>query len=176
MRAGLFLGIGVLLTAMPGALKAQTGAEAGIATTSDCARRASPQEELACLRGALAARETLDWAERGADPSREVASPQPAAIAPTQLGAEQVADLRPGRDDREEAPMLATVSHSQVDHLGRLTIRLNNGQTWQQAEPRAVPLRLEDGVEQVEISHSGFGGYRLRLPESGRRFAVRRVQ
>lgn len=170
--AGL-LACGLVLAGLSQPLAAQ--ATAGIATASDCAQR-GPEEEIRCLRAALEAREALDRTARAeSDNSETVTPPAPRPVATVELGAEQVEGRRPVRDDDGDRPLIARVTQSQADHLGRLTMRLDNGQTWQQAEPSAVPLRLRGNLDPVEISRSGFGGYRARLPELGRRIAVRRI-
>ena len=175
--AGL-LACGLVLAGLSQPLAAQ--ATAGIATASDCAQR-GPEEEIRCLRAALEAREALDRPARAleraeAGNSEIVTPPAPRPVATAELGAEQVEGRRPTRDDDDaNRPLIARVTQSQADHLGRLTMRLDNGQTWQQAEPSAVPLRLRGNLDPVEISRSGFGGYRARLLELGRRIAVRRI-
>ncbi len=177
--AGL-LACGLMLAGLSQPLAAQ--ATAGIATADDCAQR-GPEEELRCLRAALEAREALDQPARAPErapvraegDTETVMPPAPRRVATAELGAEQVEGGRPARDADADRPLIARVTQSQADHLGRLTMRLDNGQTWQQAEPSAVPLRLRGNLDPVEISRSGFGGYRARLPELGRRIAVRRI-
>lgn len=181
---------------------APAGAQQGVADV--CAGMATPAEEIACLRGALAesranrARTREDGIAAGppvANPIAPAAPPAPEvvqqrqALPPAavparqaeQLGAEQVAVAR--REPRARAPkpeqdrMQALAAAVRTDHLGLVTLRLDNGQIWQQAEARGVPLRLRDDRQYpVEISPSGFGGYRMQFTDLGRQIVVKRLQ
>jgi hypothetical protein len=63
------------------------------------------------------------------------------------------------------------------DAQGLLTLQLNNGQVWRQTEQAGIPLSLRRGrTYPVEISGSGFGGYRMRFENNGRVIVVRRLQ
>lgn len=148
-------------------------------------------EEIACLRGALQAsravppqvenfREDSEAAPQSAAPTAPQATPQAPETAERpgdRLGREQVTASR--REERKApAPprLQADAAAIRTDHLGLVTLRLDNGQVWQQTEARGVPLRLgADRSYRVEISPSGFGGYRMNFTEMGRQIVVRRL-
>jgi hypothetical protein len=150
-----------------------------------CAGLATQAEEIACLRGALQESRAALAHERGPSappPATPAAPPQVAPqgqAAPEQLGAEQVASSRrpPAEAQPEREQVQAVAQAVRTDHLGLVTLRLDNGQVWQQAETRGVPLRLRaDRQYPVEISPSGFGGYRMHFTDTGRQIVVRRLQ
>ena len=136
-----------------------------------CAALADQDAEIACLRAALG-----DSGVEAPSP----APPPPPAVAPEQLGSEQVARVQEPVDTTSEpsrAHLRAAVSASSTDHIGRFTVRLDNGQVWRQIDPLAVPVRVHpDDMPAVEITRSGFGGYRMKFPASGRTVAVARVE
>ena len=188
--------IGAALVLAPGAANAQGGAQAGaqgnIASEEECARAPSPEEELACLREALAAsREALRRAEPTPAPSTPFAVPQgrevatapaapPAVATPAvELGEEQVARTEPAIDaqpDRSGA-LTASVTDVRTDLRGLLVMQLDNGQIWRQDERVGGPIRLSGNeAADVEITRSGFGGYRMRFLELGRKIAVSRLR
>ena len=146
--------------------------EGQIRTASQCASLTSAEEEIACLRAALEMREARDRGET----TLSVSQPSEVVHSSPNFGQEQVAPRHPDPSNNSTQTLLATVVATQRDHRGRLTVRLDNGQTWQQAEASAIPLRLQAGSSEIEITRSGFGGYRLRVPALGRRIAVRRVE
>jgi hypothetical protein len=162
-------------------------AAAQIATTADCARMPNSTEEIACLRHALEqSREALRGKrdEDSKHPAPELEQPVDSPVAASQqaarpgLGAEQV---RTGAAHREPQQRLrrvsATVTRTSTDARGLLTLQLDNGQIWQQAEKSGVPLLLRpDGHYSIEISGSGFGGYRMHFSDSGRMLVVRRLR
>lgn len=193
-RSGIALGALVLAAA-----SATTPASGQIATAQDCARKSSQAEELACLREALARSEAArrgDESVQAATPpqtrSAEVsqqAQPMPAAPAPPpvrtasrpaqQLGDEQLPSVAAEADRNavERAQIHAAVTTAKADPRGGLTLWLDNGQVWQQAEQPGVPLSLaQDKPHPVEITRSGFGGYRMRFADSGRKIVVKRLQ
>jgi hypothetical protein len=135
-------------------------------------------DEVACLRRELAEREQAPQ-DSPSPVVSEPTSPPPVAsnAVPRTMGAEQVASARAPRPSTEAETVRAVVVAASDDPRGLLTVQLDNGQAWQQTERTGVPLRAS-WVEskQVEISRSGFGGYRLRFPEKGRQFAVRRLR
>jgi len=170
---------------------AGAGAQDGIASEEECARASSPEEELACLRAALAAsREALRRAEPPPPPAppaqpqrREVATAPAAAPTaadrPPELGQEQVARAEPtGDGDENRAGTLkARVTDVREDQRGLLVMQLDNGQIWRQDDIVGGPIPLgESRQASVEITRSGFGGYRMRFPELGRRIAVSRLR
>lgn len=160
------------LTALGAATAASAQDEGQIRTADQCASFTTAEEEISCLRAALEMHESR--------PRDQVELPvsQPAEPAPsrTDFGQEQVASRHPDPSNNPHEALVATVVDTQRDHRGRLIVRLDNGQTWQQAEASAIPLRLRAGNSEVVISRSGFGGYRLRVPAQGRRIAVRRIE
>jgi hypothetical protein len=141
-----------------------------------CTGLPNPADEIACLRALL-----------GPAP----APPQPAAPQPepepepepepgSALGAEQVAARQPapvGTRPAEPTGVTALVVEARKDARGLLVMLLDNGQIWRQDESLAIPLRLDaQGRTPVEISRSGFGGYRMDFPEFDRRIVVSRLR
>lgn len=153
-----------------------------------CAGLPTPAEEIACLRGALQesraalARERTPSGEPQPQPQTQAVQQQriaPATRTPEQLGAEQVASARRVAAEAQPAKerVRAVAQAVKTDHLGLVTLRLDNGQVWQQTEARGVPLRLRaDQPYPVEISASGFGGYRMQFTDTGRQIVVKRLQ
>ena len=145
------------------------------ANAEQCSGTSSPAEEIACLRRALA----KSQAQAGTR-DRPAAQTQPSpAAAPAGLGAEQVAVSHPASRAAEPSrpQMTAIATPVAADHLGLITLRLENGQLWRQTESGGTPLRLADGRPYpVEIAASGFGGYRMRFPEIGRQIVVKRLR
>lgn len=168
-----------------------------------CVGLPSPAEEIACLRQALqeseAARAGSGEAASssggglrlprlpffgGGGESAETASP-PQTVSPPQavvapdadsFGAEQIPERR-AVARQEQSQLHAHITRFEADHRGLLTMELDNGQVWRQVERERIPLRLrESRTYAVELSQSGFGGYRLRFPELERRIAVQRVR
>jgi hypothetical protein len=76
--------------------------------------------------------------------ARQGAAPavRPSARAPEQLGAEQVANSRREAAVAEPAreSLMALAQAVRTDHLGQVTLRLDNGQVWQQAEARGAQI------------------------------------
>lgn len=172
---------------------ASAGGASAQGTVADaCAGLPTQAEEIACLRGALQESRAALARERGASADVPVPPPatqaarqsgtpsvRPSARAPEQLGAEQVASARREAAAAEPAreSLMALAQAMRTDHLGLVTLRLDNGQVWQQAEARGVPLRLRaDRQYPVEINPSGFGGYRMHFTDMGRQIVVRRLQ
>lgn len=178
----------LLLIGLPQAAIAQS-ATPGIASSADCARQPSKDQEIACLRQALEqSRRALEGnAATPVDHSpaapveapAAAATPSPAIPArPPELGAEQV--VTRSRDRSAAKPpskvLRAVVVHATADARGVLTLGLDNGQVWREKEQPSVPLRLDErGTYPVEISRSGFGGYRMRFPERNRTIVVERI-
>jgi hypothetical protein len=177
------LAIGVAMAA-PQAASAQ---EAAIAA---CRATPSDAERIACLEDALreassGVRIPIPFVGGGGDRPADAAPPAPAASnspAAESMGAEQVA-VREGTfddgDDNDDAAlrMNATISILQTDPRGLLVMQLDNGQVWRQTESVGVPIRLDmDDPQPVEISTSGFGGYRMQLLGPDRRIIVERVR
>mgnify|MGYP001382677280 CR=1 FL=1 len=191
MSARRLIRLGLIAPAALALVPNAASAQAGIASEEECARAPSPEEELACLRGALAASRRALAEANGADPTPPPAQQQrrevvaaPSAPAPVRaptpnLGQEQVARAEPERR-AEAAPVeavTATVTDVRQDVRGLLVMQLDNGQIWRQDESIGGPIRLaENQRASVEITRSGFGGYRMRFPELGRRIAVSRLR
>lgn len=163
------------------------GALAQSPAADACTGLATQAEEIACLRGAL--QESRAAQARAAQPAPQIPASPPPAVAPQaliapptttrDLGAEQVAATRSGPTEANPEPqrLRAVATAVRVNHLGLVTLRLDNGQVWQQAEGRGVPLRLKvDRTYPVEISPSGFGGYRMSFTDTGRQIVVTRLQ
>jgi hypothetical protein len=182
--------------------QAQAQAPAVGQSGEDCGDAPSPEAEIACLRQALSesraalartgpsvppatsapaqSPETAPPANPApAQPSRpdlpQIAPPRPAAAA--ELGAEQVAEQQ-GEDREDEADLVrASVVASERVHPDRLQVELDNGQVWRQIESDSQKIYLggSDPVA-IEMWGSRFGGYRMRLVESGRALKVERVR
>ena len=159
----------------------------------ECAGMANAAEEIACLREALeqsrrAQGATTPGAERTRDiptqPEAPLPQRQPRAAVETpssqrELGAEQMAARNAERSapQREAESIRARIASASAGPRGMLTFQLDNGQLWQQVDRTAVPVRIEEDKKYaVEITRSGFGGYRLRFADSGKIVAVRRLQ
>lgn len=175
--------VSLLAVGLAGPALAQTA----VASPETCATLATRDQELECLRAALRISRALLDAE--GSPAAKAATVPDAADGRSAelaqggsvlLGDEQVSGgptPEARRVARSREAVLDRVAASSTDHLGRITVRLQNGQIWQQAEPQAVPMRISTSrVQQVEITRSGFGGYRMRFPDLGRQLAVRRLK
>jgi len=146
---------------------------------SICSGLADEAAEIACLRAALAANRPAPATARiddakGGDP----ASPLSAAVdhRPADLGTEQLPP-RGAREQASAARIDARVVAATADPAGLLTVQLDNGQSWQQTDMSGVPLRANWVERQpVEITRSGFGGYRMRFPDKDRQLPVRRLR
>ena len=57
----------------------------------------------------------------------------------------------------------------------RPRIQVENGEVWQQTEPRYLP-KLEDFPVQVDISEGVFGSYDLRAEDFGKVVKVKRLK
>lgn len=104
-------------------------------------------------------------------------APRPAAQASAvaNMGAEQLAG--PRRKDAEAKPaMQAVVVASEEDHEGLLMLHLDSGQRWKQVERPSLQIIVKKGNNYpVEISRSGFGGYRMYFPNMHRTIVVKRI-
>jgi hypothetical protein len=152
-----------------------------------CAALADQDAEIACLRAALQGRATPEQAVP-APPAQVQPPARPAPLAsatpPSGLGAEQVAPPEPAPGAEREGPprerIAAAVTDHRTDVRGHLVVQLDNGQIWRQVEIDGSPIRLgsgsRPGAVAVEITPSGFGGYRMDIPEIGRRIAVSRLR
>jgi hypothetical protein len=161
-----------------------------------CAALADKDAEIACLRAALEGRTAPEEEGRDATPlppapaaapALQPANPAPLAEAarPAGLGAEQVARAEPApaapRAPEPRELIAAAVTDHRTDARGHLVMQLDNGQIWRQVETIGVAVQLADGGTQaraipVKITRSGFGGYRMDIPEIGRRIAVSRLR
>ena len=154
-------------------------ASPGWAQESQCARL-DGAEEVACLEEALArAQEALARAKsalQSGEPSLEV---QAAASGMAELGVEQAARRTgaPAPQSAEEQRIVATVALAERVHPNRLQVHLDNGQIWRQiqGDVQRVDLASREAVS-AEIWRSGFGGYRMRLPEVRRVLKVERIR
>jgi len=161
-----------MLTGVPG--------QAQIATSADCERLSSQADEIACLRNALdQSRAALQGRkERGESTKPLQLKHAAASVARPDLGSEQVADHAVHPKNKPAARSIsATVVASSSGPQGLLTLKLDNRQVWRQTEQAGIPLSLRrDRTYPVEISGSGFGGYRMRFQNNGRVIVVRRLQ
>jgi Xaa-Pro aminopeptidase len=147
------------------------------AASDDCSQF-SGAEEVECLRQALSqTQEALNRAERALHASEPPRS-SPSEAAGAALGAEQAA-RRAGRSAprvAEERISTLIVASERV-HPNQLQVHLENGQTWRQiqGDTQLVELTGRSPVS-AEIWRSGFGGYRMRLPEIRRVLKVERIR
>ena len=158
----------------------------------ECARLEDPEAEIICLRAALAAtRQAQPTVEavpaqsssgrpafEGALSATVSSSERPAPVSTPELGREQVA--RPAGAPLPESDQEAfddRISDFRADRNGALIMQLENGQIWRQVENIDLPLRLNEGEQtQVEITRSGFGGYRMHFPAMNRTISVSRIR
>ena len=145
----------------------------------DCSQL-SGAEEVECLRQALSqTQEALNRAERALQ-ANEPPRPSPAEAAGAALGAEQAA-RRAGTSSAsaraEEQRVSTWIVASERVHPNQLQVHLENGQTWRQiqGDTQLVELIGRSPVS-AEIWRSGFGGYRMRLPEIRRVLKVERIR
>jgi hypothetical protein len=206
---------GTALMAAALAVAFSLAAPAQAAPGDECAGMASPADEIACLRNALAKSQAeLDrnrsgagsrpaeappgpapapaMLPRAAETSAPAPSPSPASQpaqaarpaapasppardAAADLGAEQVAGNRVPLD---QWPVLrATIVAMDTDREGLFTLDLDNGQQWKQVEMPSIQISFRKGrTYSVEISKSGFGGYRMDILEMKRKIVVRRLK
>ena len=61
------------------------------------------------------------------------------------------------------------------DNKARWKFKFNNGEVWQQIEPRYLP-KLENFPVQVDISEGVFGSYDLRAEDFGKLVKVKRLK
>jgi hypothetical protein len=134
-----------------------------------CGQTKDDSARIACLEGAVTALE--------AQLSRPPA-PVPSAPVPTgDLGAEQV----PGKSKEtiREQRIQAKVSALRFNGYHKLTVMLDNGQTWQQLDGDTSNLRgrIDDADDVVvDIKRSRFGGYRMLLTPPDKILRVRRLE
>ena len=166
----------------------------------ECARLEDPEAEIICLRAALAATRQAQPAEvrpqpvetapaisqspsvrRGSEgtlPATVSPSERSAPVSTPELGREQVA--RPAgapRPASDPEVLVDRISDFRADRNGALIMQLENGQIWRQVENIDLPLRLNEGEQtQVEITRSGFGGYRMHFPAMNRTISVSRIR
>ena len=171
----------------------------------ECARLEDPEAEIICLRAALAATRQAQPAEvrpqpvetapaisqspsarpasegtlpATVSPSERAAPERPAPVSTPELGREQVA--RPAgapRPASDPEVLVDRISDFRADRNGALIMQLENGQIWRQVENIDLPLRLNEGEQtQVEITRSGFGGYRMHFPAMNRTISVSRIR
>lgn len=154
-------------------------ASPGWAQESQCAHL-DGAEEVACLKEALAwAQEALARAESALQDDEPPLEAQAAASGRAELGAEQAArrTSAPAPQAAEEQRIIATVALAVRVHPNRLQVHLDNGQIWRQiqGDVQRVDLSSREAVS-AEIWRSGFGGYRMRLPEVRRVLKVERIR
>lgn len=172
-------------------------AQSQSAPGDECAASAAPADEIACLRRALKEKTDALAARSGrpperkpepAPPVRAQADPMPPAAPVAQpvrrespvvaraeqdLGREQL----PGTPREAETGLQALVVSAQEDREGLFRIALGNGQVWKQVERPSVQIIVKGGRQYpVEITKSGFGGYRMYFNDLRRTIVVKRLQ
>lgn len=188
-----------LLMAMGLAMSASSVA-AQTLPEDECARLKDAEAEVICLRAALAATRQAQPAEVHPQPVEtapavsQSSSARPVSVETRQattspseraaldstpeLGREQIARSavapRPASDPEA---MVDRISDFRADRNGALIMQLESGQIWRQVENVDLPLRLDEGERvQVEITRSGFGGYRMHFPTTNRTISVSRIR
>lgn len=140
----------------------------------DCARL-NGTAEVECLRQVLS--QTQDALNRAEQALEHTESRAPAASPPT-LGAEQAArrtGIRPA--PVEEERMITAIVAAERVHPNHLQVRLENGQIWRQIQGDTQFVDLSAATPTpAEIWRSGFGGYRMRLPQMRRVLKVERIR
>lgn len=187
LRAGL-----VLLALLP--VGAASSAQAQVAPGDECAASPTPAEEIACLRRALKAKNDALAARAPKAPERKADRPIAAAVpvAPTapaaapamaraseDIGREQMPNSHRVEEVKanKEAGLQALVVAAREDREGLFRISLGNGQVWKQVERPSVQIIVQDGRQYpVEITKSGFGGYRMFFADLRRTIVVKRLQ
>ena len=162
---------GLALALAMGTLPA--AAQETAAAASACAGLESPAAEIACLRALLG-----QQGQSVSAPSRphvSAASVRPSATE--QFGAEQVPNAVARVLEIEPVPVGASITETRRDQRGLLVMQLDNGQIWRQEETFGAPLSIDrNAPTPVQISRSGFGGYRMHFPDLGRRMVVSRLR
>lgn len=147
--------------------------------TAGCSQL-SGAEEVECLRQALArTQDALTRAERALQTAETAPRPTSEPSAAASLGAEQAArraGVSAPAQERAQRIQAVIVSSERV-YPNQLQVHLENGQTWRQiqGDTQLVELASNERVL-AEIWRSGFGGYRMRLPEVGRQLKVERIR
>ncbi|MDH3441844.1 MAG: hypothetical protein OEM63_13890 [Gammaproteobacteria bacterium] len=95
-------------------------------------------------------------------------SPAPAGNAADSFGSEHLGN-------NESASLEARVTEVTRDRYGALIFHLDNGQLWQQMEPRYYPYP-RNGEFDVLITTGMMGEYRLQVGGSGRKVNIRRIR
>ncbi len=192
----------VSLAALIGACAAASAGAPAAAQQSaidHCRAMASDAERIACLEEALMSGEggeedgggfrlpSIPFFGGDDDEAGETAPAAPAHVqsaAPEaeQFGAEQVAvrnnESRQLEEEKGPEPaLLSSITRAEEDPRGFLVVQLDNGQVWRQTEKVTFLLTPRRALRQgVEITRSGFGGYRMQLSETGREIKVERVR
>lgn len=178
-----------MLTA--GSLLLAQSATAQQSVIDHCRNSSSDADRIACLEAALLGRDIeaapTDTAQSQIDPpSLEIepapadtsaASPGPAVVG---IGADQVIARNQTQQERldslEQARGMSVASYDTVP-VGRLLVRLENGQVWRQIKGDTQQVRVDLKRNQtVDIEESSLGGYKLRLNEMRRTIRVERVK
>ena len=144
-----------------------TARAAGVVET--CRKAGDEQARIACLEGAVTALEAQ------LNRHSEAANDKPAAA--NAMGAEQVTGK--SKENVRAERVEAQVSSFAFNGYGKLTVTLDNGQTWQQLDGDGTNLRGRidaDDTIAVDIKRSRFGGYRMTLTPPGKTLRVRRRQ
>ncbi|MGV6802160.1 MAG: hypothetical protein ACWA5L_09595 [bacterium] len=81
------------------------------------------------------------------------------------------------RDDQGPSQITAKVSEIRVNHLGQITLKLDNGQVWRQTGSDVRFMKNADPQNwTVTIKKGALGSFWMKIPESRKRkFKVQRV-
>jgi hypothetical protein len=134
-----------------------------------CRQTEDDKARIACLEGAV----TALAAQLERQPGPVTSAPVPAG----DLGAEQVRGQ--SKEKLREQRTQAKVATLGFNGYNKLTVILDNGQTWRQLDGDTKNLRgrIDDTDEiVVDIKRSRFGGYRMLLTPPGKTVRVRRLE
>ncbi len=174
MRAVSTLSALILITPIALAETAPASTDAVYA----CAALESDTERLACYDTAVGRLKAAEEAGEVTTVSRaEVEEVQKEAFGFSLPSLPKLAMPKFGGSDEDGE--LQTVSYPvasiKASKVNGVTVTLENGQVWQQAESRKVRYSKKRGVEEATIMRGAMGGYMMKL-DGGVAFRVKRVK
>lgn len=176
---------------MLGSLLLAHSATAQQSVIDHCRNTSTDADRIACLEAALLGKE-IEVAPTEATRSQIDPTSQEVPLAGVDvsvesreaevvgIGADQVIARNQTQQERldnlEEARGMSVASYGTVP-VGRLLVRLENGQVWRQIKGDTQQVRVDlERNQTVDIEESSLGGYKLRLNEMRRTIRVERVK
>ena len=153
-----------------------------------CLDIAADEERLACFENLA---DPLRRAQNGPTkqslsankpaPSTTIASKDASTkpLEPTSdFGAEDIKAERDKRQEHQIEKIEAKATKVKTNKFGKVTITLDNGQTWRQlsSDSRKVRLKSDGTPYSIVIRRTSFGGYMLRVNGSKRSIRVQRTK